>query len=765
MHTITKNWSCQRCTLINRINETKCRACQFECPSISGRSGFLQKIKFPRISLNSALERVDNAIDFVASAIVPKNGQNVQFYQPPAFLRGHPQPRADPAFSTANPAFWVLPMVTLPQPKLATWACPNCAQLNPASVKKCSWCETDRVTDVTISYWCCSNQRCALRQPFPPSDLKCPLCRTKTSALKSGCSKSMPQLSRPQTNVLNPSDYGPVEECQILTHTSTYRDILRFCENNRQGFVDDSFPHSNRSIGTLSQLERRDLSIVWLRPEQIVTRDNRLSRWSVFNDPQPTDIEQGLLGNCWLLSALAVISERPDILEKLFITKEYTHHGVYEVRLCIDGIWQHILVDDFFPCQKRSRQMVFAVGRKNQLWVSLIEKALAKTYGNYAILKAGRTVEGLSTLTGSPTLSIDLEYVDLDRDSRNAALDIAWAKLISAREARFLMGCSCGAGKRTVDEAEYRQVGLMSQHAYSLLDKKHTNREWPGWTQRLRRELPSGANLSAGTFWMPFERFVLYFDNVDIAQTREHSGGWVATRYLVDIGWDQQNSSIIRLTITEPTELCATLFQHNARTALDQVDIMLLLHKQEGEITPGELICRSARKIAPIVRTDDTFLLLGEYLLCVHSFSKFGDQMMPGTIVVHSSRKIFIEKLPTTFDSLHRSMCSLMLKEGVVQKSCSGTVSRYLTNEFAGLALMVDNHNVDCCMQVKSDCQSSTNVLSTRSSLLTVDSIPPLHRQIVALLTHFEPSQAFMNFPPLQTEAVGHLHGPSPIYK
>uniref|UniRef100_A0A183CH89 Membrane-bound transcription factor site-2 protease n=1 Tax=Globodera pallida TaxID=36090 RepID=A0A183CH89_GLOPA len=69
--------------------------------------------------------------------------------------------------------------------------------------------------------------------------------------------------------------------------------------------------------------------------------------------------------------------------------------------------------------------MVFAVGRKNQLWVSLIEKALAKTYGNYAILKAGRTVEGLSTLTGSPTLSIDLEYVDLDRDSRNAALDIA----------------------------------------------------------------------------------------------------------------------------------------------------------------------------------------------------------------------------------------------------------------------------------------------------------------------------------------------------
>jgi hypothetical protein len=43
----------------------------------------------------------------------------------------------------------------------------------------------------------------------------------------------------------------------------------------------------------MSMLEKKNLTITWLRPEKIVTRDGRMMRWSVFNDPQPTDIEQG----------------------------------------------------------------------------------------------------------------------------------------------------------------------------------------------------------------------------------------------------------------------------------------------------------------------------------------------------------------------------------------------------------------------------------------------------------------------------------------
>lgn len=81
---------------------------------------------------------------------------------------------------------------------------------------------------------------------------------------------------------------------------------------------------------------------------------------------RPADIYQGLLGNCWFISALALIAERPDILERIFVTKHYDSFGVYQLSLCIDGLWRTVVIDDFFPCQP-NRTMIFAVGRNNQV--------------------------------------------------------------------------------------------------------------------------------------------------------------------------------------------------------------------------------------------------------------------------------------------------------------------------------------------------------------------------------------------------------------
>ncbi|VDO97041.1 unnamed protein product, partial [Heligmosomoides polygyrus] len=288
-------------------------------------------------------------------------------------------------------------------------------------------------------------------------------------------------------------------------------------------FIDDGFPHSAKSIGDLQSGSVPSL-FIWLRPEQMFTKDGRSWPWTVFRDPRSSDIEQGCLGDCWLLSAMALIAERPDVLEHILLTKEYSHCGVYQVRLCIDGMWKIVLVDDFFPCRVETRSIAFADGRKNQLWVPLIEKALAKELGSYSRLRAGRTIEGLSTLTGAP-----VEVVSLEDDTD---ADVRWARILSAREAGFVMGCSCGAGKRNVNPDSFQKLGLLARHAYSVLDVvqegEHRllrlrnpwgsfvwngkwSKNWSGWPKDLKKKLLSGEP-SSGTFWISYADFLAYFD-------------------------------------------------------------------------------------------------------------------------------------------------------------------------------------------------------------------------------------------------------------
>ena len=49
------------------------------------------------------------------------------------------------------------------------------------------------------------------------------------------------------------------------------------------------------------------------------------------------------------------MAERSELLQKVVMTKSYCEEGVYLIRLCLDGSWRTVLVDDFFPCDKAGR--------------------------------------------------------------------------------------------------------------------------------------------------------------------------------------------------------------------------------------------------------------------------------------------------------------------------------------------------------------------------------------------------------------------------
>ncbi|WP_411025248.1 C2 family cysteine protease, partial [Salmonella sp. s54836] len=91
-------------------------------------------------------------------------------------------------------------------------------------------------------------------------------------------------------------------------------------------------------------------SIEWLRPHKINTGYNiNYVKWSVTNNPNQADVCQGSLGNCWFLSALSMVAEKIHLIDNILITQKISPQGIYQVRLCVHGKWEVVLVDDFFP--------------------------------------------------------------------------------------------------------------------------------------------------------------------------------------------------------------------------------------------------------------------------------------------------------------------------------------------------------------------------------------------------------------------------------
>ena len=318
-------------------------------------------------------------------------------------------------------------------------------------------------------------------------------------------------------------------------------------------YTDKKFPATEKSLGNGQAAD-------WVRVGEL---DLWHAQESVLFPPKirASDLQQGGLGNCWLISGFACVAEHQGIIQRNFYTKEKSSRGKYAVRIYdrAKDRWEKVVVDDLVPCKRGTRMPLFACPSGNHFWPILMEKAFAKYCGSYEALKGGHSAWAMEALTGDVVFKMmrerdggwrryDLTVLPNRKSKRDIGLtptqetysvekvfDILW----EYHRAEALLAASSEHG---ADRADNAVRGIVQGHAYSILRLKKVDGfqmvqlrnpwgdfEWTGnWSDhstmwqknpkvaKALKYKTDIADIGDGVFWMEMGDVVRYFRNFDV---------------------------------------------------------------------------------------------------------------------------------------------------------------------------------------------------------------------------------------------------------
>lgn len=545
--------------------------------------------------------------------------------------------------------------------------------------------------------------------------------------------------------------------------------------------------------------------------------------WKVIRDqPRPEDVQQGGLGNCWMAAALSIVASKPDLIWSLFITREFNPHGAYQMQLFHAGDWRGILIDDLFPTSQcspgkivgemvhysRGGNLSYMSCARQQLWVPMVEKAAAKLAGSYGNLSSGTFGEALASFTGFPTERLilyiskeqrkaraemrdkkiaqrtemllrgetppeeDEEDLMLDDNYRN---DMLWSKLLSFKEAGYLMGMGCTEQGCEKSKDEVLEKGLQAPHAYGILDVRELEhdgkihrlvqirnpwgedaprtwkgafgKDWDGWTFDLKLKLGvvNRSNVSMydqmSIFWMPFDDVKEFFAMVDVCRVHDSWEEYSERAWLPSgVG----PGEAFDLTVYGRTQVDIALWQekHITRESAvggsTNVDVGLLVLRKLGENEDGT---PEFEKVEYIKRCNDDcisqeMILEGGFVyriapLCFNQMQQTAPRRV--TVVVHASNPVKLQKVPSCWRDL--ACASVAAASSGKVSSVMPGIKTMVLQERVGYVFAIEN-DTDSPFGLQVDSMDSIGYVSSKEggSCGCIDLVPPRSRKLVLAL-------------------------------
>ena len=315
-----------------------------------------------------------------------------------------------------------------------------------------------------------------------------------------------------------------------------YKNQKPFTSKGEELYTDNLFPPTIDSFfgsnaQALSKINKDDIE--FKRASEIYE-----SRYVLISDNMKMeDIVPGQIEDTYFLFAVQNLCKNPGNINKLF-EKNGTFirvNGYYEIIFYINGVQTIVIVDDYLPINKKTKELIGAKSKSttNEIWVSLFEKAWAKINGGYGNIVGGTPMEALEFLTGFSSLSYDMTNKDND-DFNEYKIEIV-NQLQNCDIENAIIACT------TISNEDVSSKGLISGYTYNLLaifqvqDSEGNNvylfklrnpwslGEWNGdWSDKSNKWDSNTKNKvkfsdkQDGMFYMSDNDFFKYFKHVEI---------------------------------------------------------------------------------------------------------------------------------------------------------------------------------------------------------------------------------------------------------